>query len=496
MRTRIVAAAAIALLATASFATADSSPTASAKAEWLAHGSPATPVVPLAPSAPISADSSPSITAKASWLAHGSAAAPAMPLAAGTPGNIWDNGAANGLDGLSSERDTSVSGTDGPTGQDFSDTADDFEITEPTTITEIRACFLTTASTRAHLTIYTDSGSGGSPALPVTAPLWGAPTTAAITTDSYNDSTARCPDAWGYIGREFVFSPATTGISIHLTPGHYWLSVVGDGQGNASDRDFWATSTPVVPLANGVIGSTTLGYPFWTDASTVFATPPQFAFDIDGYGSEHIWDNGAANELDGVLSVRDALISGTGGPTGQDAADVADDFEITEPTTLTEIRVCLLTRASTRAHLTIYEDSGIGSPALPVTAPLWGAPTTAAITTDTYHDYNDGTARCPDNFGYTGREFVFSPATTGVAINLAPGHYWLLVVGDGQGDTSDTDFWATSSPSVPLAHGVVGSTYFGYPFWTDVATVISVPPQFAFYIDGYVGDSIFADGFE
>jgi hypothetical protein len=189
-------------------------------------------------------------------------------------GLIWDNGGANSVDGLASERNTAISGTGGPESDHASTVADDFLINSFTTLGEIRVCLYHNGPS-AEMYIYRDDG--GSPALPVTAPLWGAPTTADIVSSTFQDNTARCPNAFGLIGRQYVFSQATTGVAISLAAGHYWLAVVGEG----GSRSFWAQSSPSIPLNTGRWGSTFFTIPYWTDTNTAPAMfQPSFAFEI------------------------------------------------------------------------------------------------------------------------------------------------------------------------------------------------------------------------
>jgi hypothetical protein len=193
-------------------------------------------------------------------------------------------------------------------------------------------------------------------------------------------------------------------------------------------------------------------------------------------GGRIVWDNGGSNQVNGLASERNATVSGTGGPEGDHGSTVADDFQIDSPTIVDEIRVCLYHNGTT-AEMYIYQDAG-GVPAAPVTAPLWGAPTTVDIVSTTFQD---NTPRCQNAFGYTGRQYVFSQATTGVAITLAPGRYWLAVVGEG----GSRGFWATSSPANPLNIGKWGSTFFGTLYWSD--TTLKGPEfrSFAFYITDF-----------
>ncbi len=191
-----------------------------------------------------------------------------------------------------------------------------------------------------------------------------------------------------------------------------------------------------------------------------------------------LWDNGAADGVNGVTSERNTVVSGTGGPEGDHGSTIADDFQLTSATTLAEIQVCLLvTSEVTSAEMYIYADAA-GSPALPVVAPLVGAPTTASIVSTTYVD---NTSFCPDAFGIIGRAFRFTEATTGTAISLPAGTYWLAVVGEDAG--SGRAFWATSSAPIPLSSAVWGSTFFGTTYWTTTLSTHGLS-DFAFRILG------------
>ena len=202
---------------------------------------------------------------------------------AGTPGTLWDNGAFDSVNGFTSEANTAVSGTGGPEGDHGSTIADDFVVTTTSTLTEIRVCFLSTV-TSAELYIYADNG--GVPGPSVTAPVFGGPTTASVVTSTFNDNTSRCPGAYGYPGREYMFNATTTGVTLPtLSPGRYWLAVVGRGSG--SGRAFWATSTNNASAGalafSAVIGSSYFGFAYWTPTIiTQDASMRSFAFDIDG----------------------------------------------------------------------------------------------------------------------------------------------------------------------------------------------------------------------
>jgi hypothetical protein len=115
------------------------------------------------------------------------------------PGNVWDNGPANGINALTSERDTNISGTGGPEGDHASTIADDFDLASNTNIEEIRVCLYHDGTT-AELYIYSDSAGAPGPA--VNAPLFGAPTTASVVSTTSNDNTSRCLNDFGFPGRQ------------------------------------------------------------------------------------------------------------------------------------------------------------------------------------------------------------------------------------------------------------------------------------------------------
>jgi len=180
----------------------------------------------------------------------------------------------------------------------------------------------------------------------------------------------------------------------------------------------------------------------------------------------NLWDNGANDLVDGLASERGTIITGTGGPEGIDASTIANDFVLPSGAAIQEIRVCLF-HDGTSAELYIYNDAG-GSPALPVTAPLFGAPTTADVVSSTF---SDETARCRLTAGFRpGREYTFNLSTTGVAFpSLPPGRYWLAVVAIG----GSRGFWATSDLNAPpqaqaSLSAQIGSTFFGFPYWTPI----------------------------
>ena len=224
---------------------------------------------------PVLADT-PLGTARATWEAAGSPPSSPAPLAPSTPGTLWDNGAADLVNGVTSERNTAITGTGGPEGDHASTIADDFALPSGGTLAEVRAClFISGGVTLAEMYVYADAGG-----TPGAAPIAGAPTTADLVTTTYTDNTVRCPNAFGLIGREFQF---VLGGSVVLPAGTYWLAVVGDGQGDLASRAFRATSGVPFQLNSAVIGSTVFTYPYWTTTLATHAVP-EFAFDIDGPG--------------------------------------------------------------------------------------------------------------------------------------------------------------------------------------------------------------------
>lgn len=192
-----------------------------------------------------------------------------------------------------------------------------------------------------------------------------------------------------------------------------------------------------------------------------------------------LWDNGPNDLVNGLSSERDTIVFGTGGPEGDHGSTIANDFDLPTGGTLDEIRVCLFATANvTLAELYIYADAG----GVPGAAPIFGAPTNADLTTTTY---TDNTTRCQPAFGFPGREFRW---TLGGSIFLPPGTYWLAVVGDGQGGGGRA-FWTTSGAIQVLSSGQIGSTFFGFPYWTPIIA-LGIEPEFAFDIDGTAGQSI------
>ncbi len=215
--------------------------------------------------------------ARGYFLIHGGSPGEPVQLggtdAPGTPGTLWANGASNGVNGLASERATFTVGTGGPEGDHISTIAEDFYVAEASLITEIRVCLFHNGTT-AEMYLYADAG--GAPGPSVVAPLFGAPTGPDVVSTTFNDETARCTTAFGWPGREYVFSAATTGVAFPvLAPGRYWLAVVGEG----GTRAFWADTNPS-PSPGAVWGSDSFGFPYWSD--TGVQGQPDFAFDIDG----------------------------------------------------------------------------------------------------------------------------------------------------------------------------------------------------------------------
>jgi hypothetical protein len=133
------------------------------------------------------------------------------------------------------------------------------------------ACLQTTSNiSSAEMWVW--ANSGGSPQLPVTSPILGAPTTANISSTTYLRNTTYCPDNFGFEGRLYEFSQATTGVSLTLPPGTYWFSAIGVDAGNG--RAFFATSSPTTPLSIARFGSTFYSsYSYWTPMSSVTPNP-------------------------------------------------------------------------------------------------------------------------------------------------------------------------------------------------------------------------------
>jgi len=194
----------------------------------------------------------------------------------GVPGTLWDNGGSNSVNGLTSERNTSISGTGGPEGDHASTIADDFVLTTTAQLTEIRVCLYHDGTT-AELYIYSDNG--GVPGPSVTTPIFGAPTGPSVVSTTFDDNNSRCQAAFGYPGRQYIFNATTTGVTLPtLNAGRYWLAVVGQG----GSRAFWGTSSPLNPELGGEMGSTYFGYPYWSPTTAAAPDCRDFAFDIDG----------------------------------------------------------------------------------------------------------------------------------------------------------------------------------------------------------------------
>jgi hypothetical protein len=120
----------------------------------------------------------------------------------------------------------------------------------------------------AEMWVWADAG--GTPQLPVNAPILGAPTTANISSTTYLRNTTYCPDYpdIGLEGRLYLFSLLTTGASLTLPPGTYWFSAIGVGPGGTNaEFAFFETSSPITPLASAVFGSTAYGFSYWTSVS-------------------------------------------------------------------------------------------------------------------------------------------------------------------------------------------------------------------------------------
>ena len=206
-----------------------------------------------------------------------------------TPGTLWDGGGSDGVNGLASERRTFTTGTGGPEGDHIATIADDFNLTGgPWSITEMRACMFQNTSTEAEAWIYNTTGTA--PVLPVTDVLVGHSTAGGQDLQSivFADNGTRCRTAFGYPGREFSFSPTSTGVTFSLPAGSYWLAVVGGNAagGAGGGRAFRARSTTSAPPAGsgyaleGQWGSATFGAGYWS--GTNGQGQRDFAFDIDG----------------------------------------------------------------------------------------------------------------------------------------------------------------------------------------------------------------------
>ncbi|MBK8541720.1 MAG: hypothetical protein IPL60_17210 [Ardenticatenia bacterium] len=154
------------------------------------------------------------------------------------------------MNGLTSERRTFTTGTGGPEGDHISTIADDFILTGgPWNITDMRACMFQNTSTEAEAWIYNSTGTA--PVLPVTDVRVGHSTAGGQDLQSivFVDNGTRCRTAFGYPGREFSFSPTSTGVTFSLPAGEYWLAVVGGpaAGGTVNGRAFRARSTTSSP---------------------------------------------------------------------------------------------------------------------------------------------------------------------------------------------------------------------------------------------------------
>ena len=190
-----------------------------------------------------------------------------------------------------------------------------------------------------------------------------------------------------------------------------------------------------------------------------------------------IWENGPFDGNDGLASIRNGFLTGTGGPEGDHGSTVADDFQIPANAGPLEFQVCIQATGIVLAEMYVWTDAG-GTPTLPVTAPILGAPTTASIVSTTYVR---NTAYCPDVFGDEGRLYLFNEATTGAALSLPAGTYWLAAVGEGTGPSSYA-YFATSTPATPLASGVWGSTAAAATYWSPVSAFGTYWHDFAFRV--------------
>ena len=214
-----------------------------------------------------------------------------------TPGTLWDNGPGTNVNGLTSERRTFTTGTDGPEGDWIGAISEDFEtLGTKTQIEEVRTCMFSNP-TQAEIWFWADVNNSP-PTPPNAANLAnggkGAPATAAMMSSTFVDNGSRCVPLGTYPGRQFQFSPATTVAQASdyvLNPGTYWLTSVGgpDAGGAGGGRAFWADSgnprnagslVPNAPRNSGKWGGTVFGIPFWTDTSG--QGQRDFAFDIDG----------------------------------------------------------------------------------------------------------------------------------------------------------------------------------------------------------------------
>ena len=174
-------------------------------------------------------------------------------------------------------------------------------------------------------------------------------------------------------------------------------------------------------------------------------------------------------------SERRTFTTGTGGPEGDHIATIADDFNLTGgPWSITEMRACMFQNTSTEAEAWIYNTTGT-APVLPVTDVLVGHSTAGGTDLQSIVFVDNGT-RCRTAFGYPGREFEFSPASTGVTFSLPAGSYWLAVVGGAAagGAGGGRAFRAQSTSSSPPAgsgyalEAQWGSAVFGAAYWLSL----------------------------
>jgi hypothetical protein len=192
----------------------------------------------------------------------------------GVPGTLWDNGGfdlVNGYPSYGFGYNMPITSF-GPEGDIFVMIADDFVLTATAQLTEIRACVLTNLVASAEIYIYSDDG--GKPKLPVTTPIFGAPAGSSVESTTFSENNSRCQNAYGFVGRQFIFNATTTGVTFPtLNAGTYWLAVVGKG---GFSQAYLGTSSPVNAGFGAQYGSYMVD-PFWTPAPI-----NEFAFDIDG----------------------------------------------------------------------------------------------------------------------------------------------------------------------------------------------------------------------
>lgn len=165
------------------------------------------------------------------------------------PGTLWDNGPGNAVNGLTSERRTFTTGTDGPEGDWIGAISEDFETlgSGDTLIEEVRTCMYSNP-TEAEIWFWEDAGDNP-PSPPSAANLFrGSPADAGFNNNAganngFFDNGARCGAAFGFPGRQFQFNPQTTGAPLDLwvfPPGTYWVTSVGgpNSGGAAGGRAF------------------------------------------------------------------------------------------------------------------------------------------------------------------------------------------------------------------------------------------------------------------